>query len=207
MPPKQRNIRKKRTLEEEEAADGEAAEGEVEKAALEDLKLLHKQRKRTAGIHSSALAASRADEDDLAEQDNELMESYVKAQGGAAIMTEEQHMERYVEQEVARRLGKSVDDLQGAPSAQEREELALYEVPEELKVRRPGPRKERRCLQGARGPTAPAPLAAAAGAEAGRGGRVPRARSAAHALRARPTQARLTQPRLPPGAPPTAGGA
>lgn len=140
MAPKQRNIRKKRTLEEEEpeaaqGADGEATQQEIEKAALEDLKLLHKMRKRTAGIHSSALAASRAGDADL-DDENELMEAYVKAQGGQAVMTEEQHMERYVEQEVAKRLGRQVDELQRAPSAREREELALYEVPDELKVRR-----------------------------------------------------------------------
>lgn len=133
---KQRNIRKKRLLEEEEQ-DGAAGE-EVEKSALEDLRLLQKLRKRTAGIHSSALAASRAGDADLDEQDNELMEAYVKAQGGQAVLTEEQHMERYVEQEVAKRLGKQVDDLQRAPSKQERDELALYEVPDELKVRPSG---------------------------------------------------------------------
>ncbi|GBF87931.1 hypothetical protein Rsub_00643 [Raphidocelis subcapitata] len=133
---KQRNIRKKRTLEEEEEGAGAAgAAEEVEKAALEDLKLLQRQRKRAAGIHSSALAASRAGEDDQDEADNELMEAYVKAQGGAsAVLTEEQHMERFVEQEVAKRLGKQVDELARAPSAAEREEQALYEVPAELKA-------------------------------------------------------------------------
>jgi len=137
MPPKQRNIRKKRTLEEEEAADGDAVP-EVEKETLEDLKLLQKQRKRTVGIHSSALAASRAGEADLGEQDNDLMEAYVKEQTGQAILTEEQHMERFVELEVAKRLGKQVDDLTGAPSARERAELELYDVPEALKVRMRG---------------------------------------------------------------------
>ncbi|KAI8466350.1 MAG: hypothetical protein J3K34DRAFT_433935 [Monoraphidium minutum] len=138
MPPKQRNIRKKRALEEDEGeaaagADGEGPAEEIEKAALEDLKLLQKMRKRTAGIHSSALAASRAGDADL-DDENELMESYVKAQGGQAVFTEEEHMERYVEEEVAKRLGKQVDELQHAHSMREREELALYEVPDDLKA-------------------------------------------------------------------------
>jgi hypothetical protein len=142
MPPKQRNIRKRRALEEEDeeaaAGDGEqAAAEEVEKAALEDLKLLQKMRKRSAGISSAALAASRAGEADLELQENELMEAYVKGEGEAQtqVLTEEQHMERYVEQEVAKRLGKADgDDLERATSAREREEMSLFEVPNELKV-------------------------------------------------------------------------
>ncbi len=106
----------------------------MEKTALEDLKLLQKLRKRTVGIHSSVLAASRADEGDLDDEQNELMEAYVKAQGGAAMMTEEQHMERFVELEVAKRLGRTVDELERGPSAREQEELALYDVPAALKV-------------------------------------------------------------------------
>ena len=158
---KQRNIRKKRALEdEEEGPEAGEAEPEVQKAVLEDIKLLQKQRKRTTGISSSALAASRADDADL-DEGNELMESYVKAQGGAAVMTEEQHMERFVELEVARRLGKQVDDLTREPSAREREEQALYEVPAELKVR-PGHAHWARVLSGVRPRIKPAPGSAVA---------------------------------------------
>lgn len=164
MAPKQRNIRKKRALAEEEedeqqqqpgpeqASEQQGDAGTSEAAAappvasIQDLKLLQKLRKRGQGISAAELAASRAaDAAAEQEQQNELMEAYVKAQqggGGAAggLLSEEQQMERYVEAEVARRLGKSAGaDGEGGAAAEARrrreaEEKALYAVPEELKV-------------------------------------------------------------------------
>jgi hypothetical protein len=96
---KQRNIRKKRSLEEDpedpSAAADEAAAAEVKADLLHGLKLLQKQRKRVAGIDASKLVPAAADDDDAA-ADNELMDAqYVKAEGTAKsqIMDEETHMQ------------------------------------------------------------------------------------------------------------------
>jgi hypothetical protein len=135
---KQRNLRKKRDREEEDDP-AEAAE-ELKRDHLEDIKLVQKLRKRSAGIDAGALAlksakqaeTAAADEDD---DDNDLMESYVKAQGNqSAFLDEEKHMEQFIEQELARRLGKTVDDGSQKLSKQELEEQELYKVPEAFKA-------------------------------------------------------------------------
>lgn len=96
---KQRNLRKKRALEDdpEDAATAadEAAAAEVKADLLHGLKLLQKQRKRTAGIDASKLVPAAADDGD-GFGDNELMDAqYVKAEGTAKsqILDEETHMQ------------------------------------------------------------------------------------------------------------------
>ena len=135
---KQRNLRKKRDREEDE--DATEAADELKRDNLEDIKLVQKLRKRSAGIDAGALAlkaashAEAAAEDDV-DEDNELMDSYVKAQGNqSAFLDEEKHMEQFIEQELARRLGKSVDDGSQKLSKQELEEQELYKVPEAFKA-------------------------------------------------------------------------
>eukprot|EP00879_Flechtneria_rotunda_P026785 GHRR01028609.1.p1 GENE.GHRR01028609.1~~GHRR01028609.1.p1 ORF type:complete len:179 (+),score=60.92 GHRR01028609.1:316-852(+) len=135
---KQRNLRKKRSFEEPE--DDEITP-EVQKELLEDLKLLQKQRKRVAGVDVSKLIAATtaaADEEGTGTADNELMDAqYVKAEGTAKsqILDEETHMQMFVERELARRLGRSVDENEQKLSKQQQEELELYRLPEGLQVR------------------------------------------------------------------------
>eukprot|EP00878_Enallax_costatus_P036735 GHUV01041281.1.p1 GENE.GHUV01041281.1~~GHUV01041281.1.p1 ORF type:complete len:156 (+),score=42.55 GHUV01041281.1:342-809(+) len=134
---KQRNLRKKRILEENDNAD----EPELQKELLEDLKLLQKQRKRVAGVDASKLvpaATSDADEDDLAAENEVMQAQYVKAEGTAKsqILDEEAHMQQFVERELAKRLGKAVDGSEHKLSKQEREELELYKLPEGFQVSR-----------------------------------------------------------------------
>eukprot|EP00879_Flechtneria_rotunda_P029117 GHRR01031385.1.p1 GENE.GHRR01031385.1~~GHRR01031385.1.p1 ORF type:complete len:166 (+),score=64.79 GHRR01031385.1:316-813(+) len=132
---KQRNLRKKRSFEEPE--DDEITP-EVQKELLEDLKLLQKQRKRVAGVDVSKLIAATtaaADEEGTGTADNELMDAqYVKAEGTAKsqILDEETHMQMFVERELARRLGRSVDENEQKLSKQQQEELELYRLPEGL---------------------------------------------------------------------------
>jgi hypothetical protein len=131
---KQRNLRKKRTLEDE---DEQEDVPEVQKELLEDLKLLQKQRKRVAGVDASKLLPAAAEEEEDQGQDNELMDAqYVKAVGSkkSQILDEEAHMQQFVERELARRLGRSVDEGEQKLSKQEREELELYQIPAGLKV-------------------------------------------------------------------------
>ena len=112
MSGKQRNLRKRRATE-EDPEDGDAAnEPEVHSTTLEDLKLLQKQRKRITGVDAAALATRGGEGANGNPEDNELMEAYVKAQGGQNILDEQTHMQKYVEQELARRLGKSVEEEQ-----------------------------------------------------------------------------------------------
>lgn len=137
---KQRNLRKKRALEDdpEDAATAadEAAAAEVKADLLHGLKLLQKQRKRTAGIDASKLVPAAADDGD-GFGDNELMDAqYVKAEGTAKsqILDEETHMQRYIESQLAARLGKQVDEGQQRLSRQQQEELELYRLPEGLQA-------------------------------------------------------------------------
>lgn len=133
-PSKKRNLRQKRALEEDHEADEVP---EVQTELLQDLKLLQKQRKRVPGVDANKLVPAATAEDDAA--DNELMDAqYVKAEVNvkSQILDEDAHMQRYVEQQLAARLGKSVDDLEQKLSKQEQEELELYRLPEGLQVRK-----------------------------------------------------------------------
>jgi hypothetical protein len=132
---KQRNLRKKRPAE-DEADDADEGAQEVQKELLQDLKLLQKQRKRAAGIDANKLVPAAASDDDEA-ADNELMDAqYVKAVADtkSQIMNEKTHMEQFVERELARRLGKTVDEGEQKLTKQERQERELYQMPEGFEV-------------------------------------------------------------------------
>ncbi|KAF8063727.1 telomere length and silencing protein 1 [Scenedesmus sp. PABB004] len=133
---KQRHLRKRRALDEDEDGPGDEGAPEVRRDALEDLKLLQRTRRRGAGIDASRLVPSAAD-DDRDGDDNELLESqYVKAEGAAKsqLMDEEAHMARYVETELAKRLGKSVEERGGSLTKAQQAELELYSLPEGLQA-------------------------------------------------------------------------
>jgi hypothetical protein len=141
MSSKQRNLRKKR--DREEASDSEEPGVEVKKDYLEDLKAVQKLRKRTAGINAGALASGTSGDADAqaaaaaaaSMADNELMDAYVRAQGAkSALQDEEAHMQQFVERELAKRLGKDLNDGAQQLSKHELEEQELYAVPEALKA-------------------------------------------------------------------------
>lgn len=129
-------MRKKRTLEEDEGADGDAEE--LQKEILADLKLLQKQRKRVAGVDASKLvqAAAQDEEEDVAAENEVMNAQYVKAEGTAKsqILDEDAHMQQFVERELAKRLGKSVDGSEQKLTKQEQEELELYKLPDGFQV-------------------------------------------------------------------------
>lgn len=135
MSGKQRNLRKKRALDED--GDGPDAEPEVQKETLEDLKLLQRMRKRTGGMDAAALAVKGTTEAGFSgtDEENKLMEAYVKAQGGQNVLDDEAHMQKYVEREMARRRGVELDEGEKKMSKAELEEMELYKVPEGLQVR------------------------------------------------------------------------
>lgn len=133
--PKQRNLRKRPA--EEEADEADDGTPEVQKDLLHDLKLLQKQRKRVAGVDANKLVPAAASDDDEAAADNELMDAqYVKAveTNKSQIMDESTHMEQFVERELAKRLGKSLEDGQANLTKHEKQELELYQMPEGFEV-------------------------------------------------------------------------
>lgn len=134
--PKQRNLRKRPA--EDEADEADDGTPEIQNDLLQDLKLLQKQRKRVPGVDANKLVPAAAASDDEEAADNELMDAqYVKAveTNKSQIMDESTHMEQFVERELAKRLGKSMEDGQQNLTKHEKQELELYQMPEGFEVR------------------------------------------------------------------------
>lgn len=135
MEGKRRQLRTKRAIDSLEEDDGEAGGG-FNRETLEDLKAAHKFRKRNPGTDHAALVSGRRDAEDDGQEDvdeSELLDSYVKAKSIFATQ-ENQHMEQYVEEELAKRLGKK-PDTEPEDAAREKQrhlEEELYSVPAEL---------------------------------------------------------------------------
>lgn len=116
MPPKkQRNLRKSRALREQEGLSDDEEEG----GTLDELRTLQQMRKRKAGVASDALiagdgrdvawadAASEEDADSEGEGAAPLGDGFQKAAGmGADEEEDDPHMKKYVEEQLAKRLGK-----------------------------------------------------------------------------------------------------
>ncbi|XP_019441252.1 PREDICTED: uncharacterized protein C9orf78 homolog [Lupinus angustifolius] len=115
--------------------------------ALEEIKLLQKQRERKSGIPAnpslqpqSAIGGSLAskpaekndgdggDKDDLVLQDTFAQET--------AVLVEDPNMVRYVENELAKKTGKKLDAADQVENELKRAEDELYKIPEHLKVKR-----------------------------------------------------------------------
>ncbi|KAK7392160.1 hypothetical protein VNO78_20590 [Psophocarpus tetragonolobus] len=112
--------------------------------ALEEIKLLQKQRERKSGIPANpslqtqngtggALAAKAADKIDADGGDkDELVLQDTFAQE-TAVMVEDPNMVKYIEQELAKKRGRKID---AADQVEKRAEDELYKIPEHLKVKR-----------------------------------------------------------------------
>ncbi|KAL1341310.1 hypothetical protein HN51_027793 [Arachis hypogaea] len=115
--------------------------------ALEEIKLLQKQRERKSGIPAnpslqvqtaigSGLAAKSAekndgdggDKDELVLQDTFAQET--------AVMVEDPNMVKYIEQELAKKRGRKIDEADQVENELKRAEDELYKIPEHLKVKR-----------------------------------------------------------------------
>ncbi|KAK9841009.1 hypothetical protein WJX81_005270 [Elliptochloris bilobata] len=135
---KQRKLRKRKADDagEERSAD----EGdETLRSLLQDAKLLHKARARPSGLSAEVLLSSAVVEDGVEELgathgNSELLESYVKEKV-KEVEALDPEMEKYVETQLAKRLGRSKDATENVPvDAQTREDQELYGVPENLKA-------------------------------------------------------------------------
>eukprot|EP00887_Chlorella_sp_A99_P000791 scaffold5.g791.t1 len=119
QPQKQRNLRKKRTLEELEAPEGEE-EGPA--LTAEDIKLLQRRRQRRTGTDAVALAV--ADTSAPAEADKgpaaggpEVLEAAFKRERLRVAEEEDPHMKQYIEEQLAQRMGRRQREEEEAAAA------------------------------------------------------------------------------------------
>lgn len=145
MPPK-RNFRK-RPLEEEEGEEDEQSkaasseEEEIRRLALEEVKFLQKLRERKLGISALSTAQNstgKAKTGEKAEAEGEKEELVLQdtfAQE-TAVLIEDPNMVKYVEQELAKKRGKSLEDAEEVENELKRVEDELYKIPDHLKVKK-----------------------------------------------------------------------
>uniref|UniRef100_A0A0C9RQW6 TSA: Wollemia nobilis Ref_Wollemi_Transcript_986_1099 transcribed RNA sequence n=1 Tax=Wollemia nobilis TaxID=56998 RepID=A0A0C9RQW6_9CONI len=136
-----KHFRKKRMISEDD--DDNEEEEEQRRLALQEMKLLQKQRERRSGIvageagegmaskvgdKAEGVAADGGEKEELVLQDTFAQET--------AVTVEDPNMLKYVEQELAKKRGKLIGN--DAPAAEESKapEDDLYVVPDHLKVRR-----------------------------------------------------------------------
>ncbi|CAH8388377.1 unnamed protein product [Eruca vesicaria subsp. sativa] len=144
MPPK-RNFRK-RPLEEEEEEDDQSKlaiseEEEKRRLALEEVKFLQKLRERKLGISALSTAqnsmgkAKTAEKAEAEGEKEELVLQDTFAQE-TAVLIEDPNMVKYVEQELAKKRGKSLEDAEEVENELKRVEDKLYKIPDHLKVKK-----------------------------------------------------------------------
>ncbi|KAK4282644.1 hypothetical protein QN277_013998 [Acacia crassicarpa] len=151
---RKKNYRKRSASNEEiEDKDGEQFKREESddererRMALEEIKLLQKQRERKYGILANpslptqsgagaGLAAKAPDKNDGDGGDkDELVLQDTFAQE-TAVMVEDPNMVNYIEQELAKKRGRMIDKPDQVESELKRAEDELYKIPEHLKVKR-----------------------------------------------------------------------
>ncbi|KAG4997349.1 hypothetical protein AAZX31_10G131600 [Glycine max] len=128
-------------------SNNESDDERERRMALEEIKLLQKQRERKSGIPANpslqvqsgtggGLAAKAAekndgdggDKDELVLQDTFAQET--------AVMDEDPNMVNYIEHELAKKRGRKIDAADQAENELKRAEDELYKIPEHLKVKR-----------------------------------------------------------------------
>ncbi|XP_010474646.1 PREDICTED: uncharacterized protein C9orf78 homolog [Camelina sativa] len=146
MPPK-RNFRK-RSFEEEEDNDVNKAanldEEEKRRLALEEVKFLQKQRERKLGIPALSSTAAQyssigkvkpVEKPEAEGEKEELVLQDTFAQE-TAVLIEDPNMVKYIEQELAKKRGKNIDDAEEGENELKRVEDELYKIPDHLKVKK-----------------------------------------------------------------------
>lgn len=127
--------------------------------ALEEIKFLQKQREKKSGIPailaanqgaasggvgaanagggggSGGLVSKVSDKNEVDGEKDELVLQDTFAQE-TAVMVEDPNMLRYVEQELAKRRGKNIDEANQVENEIKHAEDELYKIPEHLKVKR-----------------------------------------------------------------------
>lgn len=114
---KQRNIRKRRVMDEQDALSDE----EVPKISVEDTKLLQKQRQRRTGIETGSLAvAEKASNvgEAVPTGGPDVLDASFKQERRQKASDEDPHMKKYIEEQLAKRLGTHREDDVAQPSGQ-----------------------------------------------------------------------------------------
>lgn len=150
MMKKTKNFRKRKSEEEDEETQVAEDDSNDMRLALEEIKFLQKLRERKSGVPAivktgQTAAASNGnnagglvskggdkaegdgEKDDLVLQDTFALET--------AVLDEDPHMLRYVERELAKKKGKSIDEPDQVENDIKRAEDELYKIPEHLKVK------------------------------------------------------------------------
>nr|XP_043610618.1 protein COP1 SUPPRESSOR 2 [Erigeron canadensis] len=151
---KNKNFRKRSQPDDDDDANEQTAvqdDANDRRLALEEIKFLQKLREKKSGVPAivktgqaaAATGGSNAgglvsksgekgegdgEKDDLVLQDTFALET--------AVMDEDPHMLRYVEQELAKKKGKKIDEPDQVENDIKRAEDELYKIPEHLKVKR-----------------------------------------------------------------------
>eukprot|EP00262_Sarcandra_glabra_P006889 TRINITY_DN19453_c0_g2_i1.p1 TRINITY_DN19453_c0_g2~~TRINITY_DN19453_c0_g2_i1.p1 ORF type:complete len:271 (-),score=80.06 TRINITY_DN19453_c0_g2_i1:186-998(-) len=140
---RRKNFRKRSlTLGGEEEENNNESEDEGERRlALEEVKFLQKQRERKSGIPAIPTVETvgvlpkptekndgDGEKEELVLQDTFALET--------AVTVEDPNMLKYVEQELAKKRGKNVDDANQVENDLKRAEDELYAIPDHLKVKR-----------------------------------------------------------------------
>ncbi|KAI6697673.1 hypothetical protein NL676_017792 [Syzygium grande] len=154
MQHRKKNFRKRSLDEEDGEAGGEnkpessrSDDEEERRLALEEVKFLQKQRERRSGIPAVlapqksgvgarvGLAAKPVEKSDVDGEKEDLVLQDTFAQE-TAVMVEDPNMVKYVEQELAKKRGRSVNESDQVESDVKNAEDELYKIPEHLKVKK-----------------------------------------------------------------------
>uniref|UniRef100_A0A803N1S6 Uncharacterized protein n=2 Tax=Chenopodium quinoa TaxID=63459 RepID=A0A803N1S6_CHEQI len=131
-----KNFRKRKV--EDEAADNVSDDEEDRRLALEEVKLLQKQRERRSGIPANSIPqtsneATKIGEKVEADGDKEelvLQDTFAQE---TAVMIEDPNMLKYIDQELAKKRGKELAAIEQSESELTLAEEELYKIPDHLK--------------------------------------------------------------------------
>lgn len=134
-----KNFRKRKV--DDEANDNLSDDEEERRLALEEVKLLQKQRERRSGIAavttppSSTVVSKLGDKVEADGDKEELVLQDTFAQE-TAVMVEDPNMVKYIEQELAKKRGKNINDAERSENELKLAEEELYKIPDHLKVKK-----------------------------------------------------------------------
>ncbi|KAK8588164.1 hypothetical protein V6N13_087111 [Hibiscus sabdariffa] len=134
---------RKRSFQEDEGDDPAAKSDDEEdrRLALEEVKFLQKQRERKSGIPAiptvltGGVIAKVTEKSDADGEKEELVLQDTFAQE-TAVLVEDPNMIKYVEQELAKKRGRNMNEKNEVENDLTRAEDELYKIPEHLKVKK-----------------------------------------------------------------------
>lgn len=136
-----KNFRKRKVEDEATAGDNVSDDEEERRLALEEVKLLQKQRERKSGIpanpksQSSGVIAKLSDKVEGDGEKEELVLQDTFAQE-TAVMVEDPNMLKYIDQELAKKRGKNINAADHSENELKHAEEELYKIPDHLRVKK-----------------------------------------------------------------------